>query len=153
MRRFNSRRQRFASRGAVVVVPLVAAMLTAIGGAARCQEGRRERVALVRPPGGGIQPEAVLDGRGTLHLVYYRGAPASGDLYYTHRKADRENFSEPIRVNSQPGAAVAEGANRGGQLALGGDGRVHVVWASSEAARLRPTQGGAPLLYTRLNDA
>jgi hypothetical protein len=103
---------------------------------------RTSEVTLLRVPNGGIQPQAVTDARGTLHLIYFKGdKPAAGDLYYVRREPGRERFSEPIRVNSKPGSACAVGSVRGGQLAVGKGGRVHVVW------------NGVGTEYARLNDA
>jgi hypothetical protein len=43
---------------------------------------RTSRVALLRVPNGGIQPQAVVDAKGTLHLIYFKGDDASaGDLF------------------------------------------------------------------------
>lgn len=43
---------------------------------------RNADVSIVRVPNGGIQPQAVRDGAGTLHLLYYAGDPMLGDLFY-----------------------------------------------------------------------
>src|SRR4051812_21294759 len=75
-------------------------------------------VHLLQTPNGGIQPQAVVDARGMLHLIYYKGDPAGGDLFYVHREHGKDRFSEPLRVNSQPGSAIAMGTIRGGQLAV-----------------------------------
>ena len=99
-------------------------------------------VALLRAPNGGIQPQAVVDAKGTLHLIYFKGDnAAAGDLSYVRREAGAERFSGPIRVNSRAHSACAVGTVRGGQIALGKGGRPHVVW------------NGAGTDYTRLNDA
>lgn len=100
-------------------------------------------VQLVRTPGDGIQPQAVVAG-GVLHLLYFKGDPAGGDLFYVHRPVSRPApFSRPVRVNSQSGSAIAMGTIRGGQIAVGKNGRVHVAWNGSKAG----------MLYARLNDA
>jgi hypothetical protein len=108
-----------------------------------------------RVPNGGIQPEAGLDSRGVLHLLYFAGEPAGGDLFYVRSTDLGATFSTPIRVNSQPGSAIATGTIRGGQLALGRNGRVHVAWNGSDRALPRGAvnpdmeQPGAPFLYAR----
>jgi hypothetical protein len=108
-------------------------------------------VALMRTPNGGIQPQAVVDGHGVLHLIYYAGDPAHGDLFYVYKKLGADApFSSPIRVNSVPGSAIALGTIRGAQLAVGQDDRVHVVWNASEKAPKGP--GGTAMLYARLTD-
>jgi hypothetical protein len=42
---------------------------------------------------------------------------------------------------------------RGGHLALGRNGRVHVAWHGSDRALPRAADGATPVLYTRMNDA
>src|SRR5438094_29356 len=88
-------------------------------------------VNVVRTPDGGIQPQALMDGKGNLHLLYFKGDPAAGDLYYVRGDKGKGQFTAPRRVNSQPGSAIAVGSIRGGQLALGKGGRVHVAWNGS----------------------
>jgi len=103
---------------------------------------RANGVTLLRVPNGGIQPQALVDAEGTLHLIYFKGDKANaGDLFYVSRGAGKERFSEPIRINSRPGTACAAGSVRGGQIALGKGGRLHVVW------------NGVGTDYTRMNDA
>jgi hypothetical protein len=108
------------------------------------------QVTVLDTPNGGIQPQAVVDARGTLHLIYFKGEEGAGDLFYVRREAGKERFSEPIRVNSQLGSAVAIGSIRGGQIALGKAGRIHVAWNGSGKVKVA---GGSPMLYARLNDA
>jgi len=108
------------------------------------------RVTLLRTPDGGIQPQAATDGKGVIHLIYYKGPSGGGDLFYVRQEPGQEGFSKPLKVNSQPGRAIAAGTIRGAQLALGKNGRVHVAWNGTA-----PKDGGwmaAPMLYTRLND-
>src|SRR5437867_5133187 len=86
------------------------------------------RVKLVRTPESGIQPQAVVDGRGVVHLIYYKGEGSGGDIFYVRQEPGQEAFSKPIQVNSQPKSAMAAGTIRGAQLAVGKNGRVHVAW-------------------------
>ena len=112
-------------------------------------------VLVRRVPEGGIQPEAAIDSRGVLHLLYFAGEPAGGDLFYVRSNDLGATFSTPIRVNSQPGSAIATGTIRGGQLALGRNGRIHVAWNGSDRALPRGAinpdlkKPGAPFLYAR----
>jgi hypothetical protein len=107
-------------------------------------------VTIVAAPDGGIQPQAVGDAVGTLHLIYFKGDPAAGNLFYVQRPRDSEKFSSPLRVNSTANSAVAVGSVRGGQLAIGKNGRAHIVWFGSNQAK---DATGTPLCYSRLNDA
>lgn len=110
------------------------------------------RVRVERTPHDGLQPDALVDAQGVLHLVYLKGDPKACDVFYVRRGAGEAGFTAPRRVNSQPGSAVAIGTIRGAQLALGRNGRVHVLWnGSSEAMPRLPDS--TPLLYSRLDDA
>jgi hypothetical protein len=130
----------------------VAVFLLSVG-AAPAGEKTAGPVRLVKVPDGGIQPQAVVDGKGVLHLLYFKGDPANGDLFYVRRGPGQKRFSAPLRVNSQPGSAVAVGGIRGGQIAIGKGGRVHVAWNGSGKALPRaPGRYTSPMLYTRLND-
>jgi hypothetical protein len=123
-------------------------------GAEATPASQDKRVALVKSPNGGIQPQAVVDGKGVVHLLYFKGEPAAGDLFYARREAGKTEFSAPIKVNSQAGSAIATGTIRGGQLALGKNGRVHVAWNGSGKAKPKgPGKYNSPMLYSRLTDA
>lgn len=105
-----------------------------------------------RTPDGGIQPQAVVDERGAVHLVYYKGKAGGGDLFYARMEPNAASFSESIPVNSEPGSAVAAGTIRGAQLAVGNDRRVHVAWNGTKAIP-GASYVGAPMWYARLNDS
>jgi hypothetical protein len=111
-------------------------------------------VALVKTPHGGIQPQAVVDGKGVAHLLCFKGEPMAGDLFYLRRETGKSEFSSPLKVNSQAGSAIAVGTIRGGHLAVGKNGRVHIAWNGSGKALPRgPDKYSMPMLYSRLNDA
>jgi hypothetical protein len=109
------------------------------------------RVELMRTPNDGIQPQTVVDSGGVVHLIYFKGEARAGDVFYSKKEPSSSRFSDPIQVNSQPGSAIAVGTIRGAQMALGRNGRVHVIWNGSGA---QPAVGheGVPLWYARLND-
>ena len=110
----------------------------------------RTSVALLRTPNGGIQPQAAVDSLGVVHLIYYKGDPYKGDLYYVREVQGSDTFSKPIQVNTQLGSAIAAGTIRGAQMALGKNGRVHVAW--NGPVPKDGTHSDAPMLYTRLSD-
>jgi hypothetical protein len=115
-----------------------------------------KRIELARTPDGGIQPQAAVDERGTVHLIYYKGEAGAGDIFYVRKTAQATEFSKPMQINSQRGSAIAAGSIRGAQLAVGKNGRVHVAWDGMGKGTTKANIGGkdvAPLLYTRLNDA
>src|SRR5665213_1702177 len=102
-------------------------------------------VTMIRVPDGGIQPQLV-ERDGSVHLLYFSGAPEKGDLFYVKSRDYGATFSKPVPVNHIPGDAMAVGGIRGAQLAVGRNGRVHVAWNGTSPA------GRLPMLYTRLND-
>lgn len=106
-------------------------------------------VSLLRVPDNGLQPQAVMDERGALHLIYFTGEPGGGDVYYARRDAGGAKFTTPLRVNSEPGSAVAAGTIRGAHLAIGKSGRIHVAWNGPH----NPGGNGAPMYYARMNGA
>lgn len=107
------------------------------------------QISLEKTPNDGIQPQVIMDAEDTLHLIYFKGDAGNGDLFYVQRQQNKAVFSEPLRVNSQKGSAIAIGTVRGGQMAIGKNGRIHVVWNGSSRTN---GPGSNPLLYTRLND-
>jgi hypothetical protein len=110
-------------------------------------------VTELRVPDGGIQPEVAVDDRGTVHVVYFRGEPAHGDVYYVRSIDAGATFSRPLAVNHQPRSAIATGTVRGAQIAVGRNGRAHVVWNGSDLAVPTVRSGAGPLLYARLDDS
>jgi hypothetical protein len=112
------------------------------------------RVTVVRAPDGGLQPQAVIDAEGTIHVIYYKGDAGGGDIFYVRQGKGHGDFSQPIRVNTQAGSAIAAGTIRGAQLALGRNGRLHVVWNGGKGAPPVVLNGKkeTPLLYTRSNE-
>ncbi len=109
-----------------------------------------EPVTVLRTPDRGLQPQAAVDSAGVIHLIYYKGEAGNGDIFYVRREPGTLDFNSPLRVNTEPGSAMAAGTIRGAQLAVG-HGKVHVAWNG------HAPKGGsymdAPMLYTRLNDA
>ncbi len=132
--------------------------VAALTGFAAEKRAAMHRLQLHRVPDSGIQPQVAVDGQGVLHVIYYSGDPHQGNLFYVRSTDGGATFSPSLRVNTQPGSAVAAGTIRGPQLALGKAGRVHVAWNGSmqaEPGPVNPDSGknGTPMLYTRLNDA
>ncbi len=108
----------------------------------------QSKVELHRTPADGIQPRAAVDEAGVLHLVYFRGDAAAGELEYVRSSDGGRTFTEPIRVNSEAKSATAIGNVRGAQIALGRGGRVHVAWNGTPRGKKE-----TGMLYTRLHDS
>jgi hypothetical protein len=108
------------------------------------------KVNLIRVPDRGIQPQAVVDAKGVVHLISFRGDPGNGDIYYARSENGGQRFSRPIRVNSEPESAIATGNIRGAHLAVGKNGRAHVAWMGSSKAK--GAAQATPMLYARSND-
>ena len=121
--------------------------------------GSREAVQVQRVPGGGVQPEVAVDQRGTMHVIYLAGDPAAANVYYVRSTDEGRTFTQPIRVNSQGGSAIATGTVRGAHIAIGRGGRVHIAWNGSDVALPKPPlangaqRAGMPMLYARSNAA
>ena len=110
------------------------------------------RVQLRRTPDGGLQPQAIVDSAGALHLVYFQGEPKAGNIFYARQSPGESGFSKPMPVNSRPGSAIAMGTIRGAHLTVGRKGRIHVAWNGSQPNAAGGHEG-VPMLYARLNDA
>jgi hypothetical protein len=105
----------------------------------------QSRVTLLRVPDGGLQPRAIVDPAGVVHVTYFGGDPSHGDVFYS--RLSNGHFTPAVRVNTEPESAIATGNVRGPSLAIGRDGRVHVAWMGSDRA---PRAGNVgPMLYTR----
>jgi hypothetical protein len=114
-----------------------------------------DHVTILRVPHGGIQPQVAVDDRGIVHLVYFGGDPSHGDLFYVRSADAGASFSDPIRINLEPGSAMAIGNVRGAHLAVGRNGRIHVAWNGTHPLppdAANPDGQRLPMLYTRTND-
>src|SRR4051812_32696620 len=109
-------------------------------------------VAFSRVPDAGVQPQAVADENGAIHLIYLKGDAAKSDIFYVRSTDGGKGWSAPIRVNSQPGSAIMMGTVRGAHLAMGKDRRVHVAWMGSQSAEPKVAGKGSPMLYARMAD-
>ncbi|MEX2639971.1 MAG: hypothetical protein WD266_04760, partial [Balneolales bacterium] len=121
--------------------------------AAGCMKTIEEtEIQVLRVPDNGIQPVVERDDHGTLHMIYFNGEPAAGNVFYRKKESGQDNFSEPVRVNSQSESVIAIGTVRGAHMSVTGDGRVHVAWMGSREAEPKGPGDAAPMLYTRLNE-
>jgi hypothetical protein len=130
-----------------------AAVLTLLLLAAVLPAAESARVRARRVPDGGIQPQAAVDEKGAVHLIYYRGDPGGGDLFYTRSADGGSTFSPPLRVNTHAASALSAGNIRGAHLALGKAGRPHVAWMGTGKNGPKGPGGSSPMLYTRLDDS
>ena len=110
-------------------------------------------VRVTRLPDAALQPQAATDSAGVVHLVYFKGEPMHGDVFYVRSADGGATFTKPLRVNSQPGSVIATGTVRGAHMAVGKAGRVHVAWMGSQKAEPKAAGKSTPMLYARLNDA
>ena len=101
-------------------------------------------VQLARVPGHGLQPQVALDAAGGVHLVYFTGEAAGGNIDYVVSHDGGRTYSPPLQVNSIANSAVAVGNMRGAHLALGPGGAVYVAWVGSYE------NGHAPMWFARL---
>src|ERR1039458_1823234 len=152
MDRIGFARRTLATTAAVIVALIFVAASTR----ASKRPERVPHVSAVRVPNAGIQPQIAMDDRGVLHLVYFSGEAAHGDLYYTRSGDGGGTFSVPMRVNNHTGSAIATGNIRGAHIAVGRNGRVYVAWNGTYALD-RPEAAKPwmkhPMVFARLNDA
>src|SRR5207253_10461954 len=136
-------------RGIAISLMLAFAAGTAIAmHSSRANSPEMPTIRLLRTPREGIQPQTVLDRDGVLHMIYFKGDASAGDIEYVRRAADGKDFSQPIRVNSEPESAVAIGTVRGPQIAVGRNGRVYVIWFGSRAHATPPDT--IPVFFSRM---
>src|SRR3954452_1756585 len=95
-----------------VLLGALAATILLLSTAAAVGTSSAASVSVVRVPHGGIQPQATVDARGTLHLLYFADEPGGGNLFYVRSHDYGRTFSAPVRVNSQDGSATATGTIR-----------------------------------------
>ena len=156
----NSRRTTFLAATAALILTGLAGCGTGTAVPRDPHQLKTPEVVTIEVPHGGIQPQAVVDRSGAIHVVYFKGEATAGDLFYTISRNNGDTFSDPLAVNSHPESAVAAGAIRGAQIALGKNGTVHVAWNGSSKAqprgKLNPEQpadsphNGIPMLYANL---
>src|SRR6267154_4575203 len=109
-------------------------------------------ITLLRTPHEGIQPQTVLDRDGVLHMIYFKGDASAGDIEYVRRQASGQDFSQPIRVNSETQSAVAIGSVRGPQLAIGRNGRAYAIWFGPQS-QAGESRDAMPVFFSRLDDS
>ena len=102
-----------------------------------------ERVAV---PNGGLVPDAEVDREGIIHVAYVAG----DDVFYVKSTDDGKTFSTPLRVNSDPGSSHPANMYRGPDLAVGGNGQVHVIWYNNADQRKLPKDQWG-VMYSHLN--
>src|SRR5687768_3864258 len=97
---------------------LIAFVTPITGGISSIAVASESKVVAVRVPPEGIHPQAQTDSRGRVHLIYFKGDPMHGDIFYVRSDDGGTSFTPPTRVNSQPDTAVITGTIRGPHLAL-----------------------------------
>ncbi len=127
-------------------------LLTLIGLqlASQGQDHMVERIVL---PEQGVQPQVAADASGRIHLVYHRGEPGEGNLYYSSLDSLQGQWATPIQVNQLPESVVATGTVRGHQIAVTPEGRVHVSWFANRdwhKPKGEPAHAYAPLMVATL---
>ena len=115
-----------------IAVVLLAAFAQAGLSPRAAVEPPRAAVETLKIPEGGRLPRAVVDGEGALQVVYVAGDTSRGELFHVTREPGAAGWSEPRRVNSRALSVSGLGPIDGARLALGPDGRLHVVWLQAE---------------------
>lgn len=109
-------------------------LLTALLAASVLHAGTVERVRVVATPEGGEVPDAEVDSAGNLHVAFVSGQ----DAYYIKSSDKGQTFTTPIRINSEAETVHPSNSYRGPDLAVGKNGRVHVIWYVNAYQRKLP---------------
>jgi hypothetical protein len=144
---YNTRMMRIGFTAGLAAV-LVLSVAAALHLRAEASTAATPQISVLRTPHGGIQPQTVLDRDGLLHMIYFKGDAAGGDIEYVERPPGAQDFSRPIRVNSEVRSALAIGTVRGPQIAVGRNGRAYAIWFGPQKSG-----GTMPVLFSRLNDS
>jgi hypothetical protein len=91
-------------------------------------------------------PDAEISADGAIHIAYVGGK----DAWYVKSIDDGKTLSAPLRINSEPGTVHPPNMFRGPDLALGKNGRVHVIWYVSAYQRKLP-KGEWGVFYSYLD--
>lgn len=117
------------------------------------QATEKRETILWKLPAGAIQPQAAVDSKGVVHLIYFRNGASegTGNLYYSRLSGKEIHASSPLKINSVPDTAGSVGTVRTAQIAIGKGDRVHVVWngLGRKGSNGYPTAYQA---YARMND-
>jgi hypothetical protein len=114
------------------------ALIACIAGFVALAPAQAATVQLIDPPGDGIVADAEIDADGAVHLVYVSLPDGvQQDLFYAVSTDGGATFEPAIRVNANAGQVYA-GGFRGPDIALGADGRVHVIWYTNGYQAKRP---------------
>ncbi len=89
-------------------------------------------ILIQKTPDGGFQPRLNVDSNGDVHLLYFKkrlSAPSAreGNLYYRQYLTLEKRFGLPVKVSSEAYNLQTFSIARA-SMAVGGDGRIHVVW-------------------------
>ncbi|GJM13902.1 MAG: hypothetical protein DHS20C12_23050 [Pseudohongiella sp.] len=89
-------------------------------------------INIQQTPDGGVQPRMSVDENGNIHLLYFKkrlSAPSAreGNLYYRQYSAEQKRFGVPVKVSSSAFDIRTYSIGRA-SMAVGGDGRIHVIW-------------------------
>jgi hypothetical protein len=91
-------------------------------------DARAGSVTLINVHEKGVQPQALVDGKGVLHLVYLAGPTGKSDIFHTTFDSKTKRFGKVQQVNHTHGNGMATGTIRGAQCMFGKDDRLHIVW-------------------------
>jgi hypothetical protein len=89
-------------------------------------------VFVMPTPDAGLQPRLVTSSDDSVHLLYFKkrlSAPSAreGNLYYREYLREERRFGLPVKVSSSAFDLQTFAIARA-SMAIGGDGRAHVIW-------------------------
>src|SRR5882724_2821054 len=101
-----------------IAPPIILAALLTVPAICPAQAAIPPRVEVLRLADHPLQPRIALSPDNTVHLVYLTGDPKHSDVQYRCWTPSAKAFSDPVRVNSESGSAIAIGTVRGCELAV-----------------------------------
>ncbi len=113
----------------ILITAVVCASMAAFVLAGSAKAPPLSNITLLRTPREGIQPQTVLDRKGVLHMIYFKGNASAGDIEYVWRNPNGKDFFQPIRVKLQRDLMRhTEGGDGGISVAADLRGDVYAVW-------------------------
>ena len=91
-------------------------------------------VTVANIAGDAAVPDAEIAKDGSIHVAYVAGE----DVFYIASTNAGKTFTAPLRVNSEPGTAHPANMFRGPDVAIGKNGRIHVIWYVNAYQRKLP---------------
>ncbi len=99
-----------------------------LGAVNAADTAKQANVFVVQLPAKALVPDAIMDSKGVVHVVY----GLEHNAWYVNSSDNGKSFSTAVKVNST-GTVETEMGERGPKIALGQGGSIHIVWVDDWA--------------------